>query len=615
MSGALSQLVAIGAQNDYITVNATITFFKTLYRKHTNFACEMIVNSLSGNTNFGKKANVILNRSGDLVTNMYVKASLPAVTTSNFSGYVSGTSTTQFAWVRRPGHVLLKTMEITIGGASVDKHYSTWLNLFYELTHKQEQERGYCQMIGDIPELTKLRGADSQGYFTRQKDLIIPLQFWFNRNPGLALPLIALQYHDIRFEVEFETAEKMCVYTGTVAPSGLALANAELLVNYVYLDQDERLKFAQRAHEYLIDQLQFTGSTSITGADTGFSQAITLTFSHPCKELVFAVQSALWTQGKTYLAYTHDDDMWEAAGGAVDQAAKKLAFGMFGLETAASSSAVYVVSTGKLNVNYDGAYYTNSTNATGTVVPNSITNKVYVTVVVSDGVTADATNGFGNLARSTTYKSLVLRQNALGSTSYGLGDRIQQVVIYISETAATTFEISNIDVKEHSLTVRDISIPIVAMTDNRYTTNNTSLYFEQDVVVYQWHNFGAALDGKGNPLATGLLQFNGKERFSVQKGDYFNYVEPHRTHTHTPCDGVNVYSFALNPEMHQPSGTANLSRIDKNILQLTFSDPSYLSGLNMISLGLLTSADFYCFATSYNIFRVISGLGGVAYAN
>ena len=251
---------------DVSTGNPQITFFKVVYRRHTNFALESIQQTFNGTVDFGRKVTATISRNGDLIHKMYLQVDLPALT--------SGTTT---AWTRNIGHVLINNVEIEIGGQRIDKHYGEWLHIWSELTQTAEHEDGYNVMIGNTSELT------TQAASIPAARLYVPLQFWFNRNPGLALPLIALQYHEVKVNLEFRPASECTVGSPTGTPS---LSDASLYVDYVFLDTDERRQFAQVAHEYLIEQLQFTGAESFSNS----SVKSKLNFNHPCKDLVWVVQ-------------------------------------------------------------------------------------------------------------------------------------------------------------------------------------------------------------------------------------------------------------------------------------------------------------------------------------
>tara|TARA_B100001094_G_scaffold324208_1_gene376432 strand:+ start:5651 stop:6817 length:1167 start_codon:yes stop_codon:yes gene_type:complete len=263
MGGGLMQLVAYGAQDVYLTGNPQITFFKVVYRRHTNFACESIEQTFNGNSGFGGKATATISRNGDLITNMYLQATLPELTGAT---YVNGV-----------GNALMKSVELEIGGQKIDKHYSEWLDIWSELTLPSEKEAGYKSMVGKYA---------SDGAADLTKGMVyVPLVFFFNRNPGLALPLIALQYHEVKINIEFRALSELVVGTNTGNDTTL---DAALYVDYVYLDTDERKRFAQVQHELLIEQLQFTGDESIPAGTT--NARVRMNFNHPVKELVFVVQ-------------------------------------------------------------------------------------------------------------------------------------------------------------------------------------------------------------------------------------------------------------------------------------------------------------------------------------
>lgn len=182
------QLVAYGAQDVYLTGNPQITFFKVVYRRHTNFSVETIDHSFSGVPDFGRRSTVTITRNGDLVTKMYLRAVLPDVKEPTGN---DGDENTKFAWVRRLGYAMIKSVELEIGGSKIDKQYGNWMNAWYELASAQEHDAAHAKMVGDYAYLTDLSAPDADGYCKRARTLFVPLYFWFCRNNGLALPLIA----------------------------------------------------------------------------------------------------------------------------------------------------------------------------------------------------------------------------------------------------------------------------------------------------------------------------------------------------------------------------------------------------------------------------------------
>ena len=268
MGGGLMQLVAYGAQDIYLTGNPQITFFKVVYRRHTNFAVESIEQTFNGQADFGKRVTATISRNGDLIQQMYLEV---ATTTS-----MGATSFFTYGF----GNALVKQAEIEIGGQLIDRQYGDWMNIWTELTVPAGKRVGYDDMVGNSAGTDLLGNLDA----VNKKRFYVPLQFWFNRNPGLALPLIALQYHEVKLNLELRSANELFNRAEGNDSTGKNLS-CKLYVDYIYLDTDERRRFAQVSHEYLIEQVQFTGAESKSTATS--SKNVTLNFNHPVKELIW----------------------------------------------------------------------------------------------------------------------------------------------------------------------------------------------------------------------------------------------------------------------------------------------------------------------------------------
>lgn len=310
-----------------------------------------------------------------------------------------------------------------------DKHYPQWLYIWNQLTLPLGKKAGYDLMTGEGSTLAAAAPATT---------LYIPLEFWFNRNVGLSLPLIALQYHEVKINIDFEAVTNL-VHTGNASTGVVSgdLGTTSLWVDYIYLDTDERRRFAQLSHEYLIEQLQFTGVETINQANP----RVKLNFNHPVKELVWAIQPDNY--GNQWTNFTAKPNIW-ASGTGVNAATWTSAF-----QDPGASNLVNI---------------------------------------------------------------------------------------------------------------------------NANTTN---------------------------------IQLNGQDRFNARDGNYFSLVQPFQHHENVPSNrGINVYSFALKPEEHQPSGTLNMSRIDTAVLKL-----------DVPNLGPSNTGSLYVFAVNYNVLRIMSGMGGLAYSN
>jgi hypothetical protein len=481
------QLVSYGAQDVYISGNPQITFWKILYKRHTNFAVESIEVTFNGQADFNKRVTAIINRNADMMYKTYLQVVLPQVTPTNGN---------RARWVNFVGHQLINMVEVEIGGQRIDRQYGDWMQIWTQLSTEAGSVRALNSMIGQTAALTF--PTDTNGNAPPQPcsangqlsscgalssipatTLYVPLQFWFCRNPGVAIPLIALQYHEVRINVEFNPVQ-LCAWHGSstpgnasasLTPSFGSLAGASLYVDYCYLDTEERRRFAQQSHEYLIEQVQYTGAESITSS----SNKIQLNFNHPVKELFWVVQRDSFVDCST-----------------------------------ASTANTYWL--GVQPFNY------------------------------SDDFDASV-HGL-----------------------YSVNDRT--------------------------------SVP----NDTNFSDEaNTNLFLLGKVILES----DIRCEG-GNPVEVAKLQLNGQDRFTEREGSYFDKVQPYQHHCRTPSTGINVYSFALRPEEHQPSGTCNFSRIDKATLQLTVS-------VNTVKDA--NTAQVRVYALNYNVLRVMSGMGGLAYSN
>jgi hypothetical protein len=261
MAGGLMQLVAYGAQDVYLTGNPEVTFFQAKYKRHTNFAMENIEQTVNGTAANSGRVSVTVARNGDLVGDMYIELE------SRGLDSLSSNATADSNWVAERA---VNNVELSIGGQRIDKHYQKWWRLYTELYLDEAKKANWGKMT-------------SAGY---GKTVYLPLIFFFNRNPGLYLPLIALQYHEVRIDIDL--ASDMATF---VNPSVF-----KVWANYVYLDTEERRRFAQKGHEYLIEQVQHTGNDTVDSAST---KQVRLSYNHPVKELAWcfsntSAKSSLW---------------------------------------------------------------------------------------------------------------------------------------------------------------------------------------------------------------------------------------------------------------------------------------------------------------------------------
>ena len=272
MGGGLMQLVAYGAQDIYLTGNPQITFFKVVYRRHTNFSMEAIQQTFNGSVGTGSSTvTATISRNGDLVSRLWLDVLMDE--------QAAGTGGTTANWINNTGHAFVKDCEIEIGGQRIDRHYGHWLDIWNELTDHDEKE-----WIGLNKHAAKDAYLNSDGLdgTNTAPRLYVPLQFWFCRNPGLALPLIALQYHEVKVKLTTRAMGALVVGNYATGVGAVKPTEVNLWADYIYLDTDERRRFAQVSHEYLIEQLQKEEGTDKT--------TMKLNLNHPVKELIWVNQ-------------------------------------------------------------------------------------------------------------------------------------------------------------------------------------------------------------------------------------------------------------------------------------------------------------------------------------
>lgn len=278
MGGGLLQLVAYGAQDAYICGNPQITFWKGLYKRHTNFSMEPFRINLTGQAAWGVKHSAIIGRHADLLYSTYLEVVMPPGAVVNCDK-------------GRLGYNLIKYVELDIGGQVIDRLYGEWLFLWDSLSNDYSGAVKTWQMVNagldaaseTIPSQTQCNTGS--GKPSNPTVLYIPLYFFFTKNPGAALPLIALQYHEVKINIQWNDA-KVIAGDFNNASSLDDPVQAAVYIDYIYLDVEERRRMAQQSHEYLIEQTQFNEDKGISS----YNNRIDLTFNHPVKELVWVVQ-------------------------------------------------------------------------------------------------------------------------------------------------------------------------------------------------------------------------------------------------------------------------------------------------------------------------------------
>lgn len=307
--GGQLQLVATGKQDVFLTGNPQMTFFKMVYRRYTNFAMESQAMYFDGDPDFGKRLTTLVPRRGDLLGPMMLEIVLPPVK------YEDGTVA---SYVNSIGHAIIEEITLEIGEQEIDKQTGEWMELWSKLTIPPGQKDGYSNMVGRVdgnvlpfstePPATCTVASSSSTYEYGAQKLYIPLQFWFNKNPGLYLPLLAMQYHPIRLNVKLRGLQEL-IYdpTSTGGCNDRSVQKARIVDirlwgDYIYLDTEERRRFVANDHEYLIEQIQYTPRIAIpVKQDT---QSVRLEFNHPLREMIWFIQRDYNLSKKDYFNYS-----------------------------------------------------------------------------------------------------------------------------------------------------------------------------------------------------------------------------------------------------------------------------------------------------------------------
>jgi len=289
--GGLLQLVAQGKQDVFLTGNPQITWFKMVYRRYTNFAIESQQIYFDGDPDFGKRLTALVPRRGDLLGPMIMEVVLPYVTMSDGS---SG------QYVNTIGYAMIEEISLEIGEQEIDKQTGEWMQLWTTLSTPASQIDALNNMIGQVdglnqpPVIIPSPSCSVAGYKYGAVKLYVPLQFWFNKNPGVYLPLLAMQYHPVRINVKFRDLASLISNSNqsatcsTVKPLPTKIVDIRLYGDYVYLDREERRRFVANTHEYLIEQVQYTPNISIPEGINILNAR--LEFNHPIRELIWVVQ-------------------------------------------------------------------------------------------------------------------------------------------------------------------------------------------------------------------------------------------------------------------------------------------------------------------------------------
>lgn len=536
MSGGLIQLVAYGVSDIFLTRNPQITFFKVVYRRHTNFSTEVIPQPFVDKADFGKRVSCILSRSGDLISRIHMVAVLPKI--PKFKDENNEIDLiTKFAWVRRIGYALIKNIEIEIGSELIDRQYGDWLNIWHELTIPDSKNLDV--MLGDVKELTEFTNGK------RSYKLFIPLRFWFNRFPGLALPVISLDYNHIKINVELNDFNNCHIITPThYINIDNDFVNFEPF-EFIQQDVDGEVSLARFIHFDIVDRRLYLWRLS----DNGF---LSLAETNPENIQTEAQQDAI--------LYPRDPN------------------------------------SGRLLKNENG----------------EIVNGKYLIRGLTTGFEAMPRINAVERAhknRSIRTSSLIIRDSFL-LVEYIYLDNEERVRFYQSKHEYLIEQVLFNGEKTVDGINQSFKMGFTQPCKELFWV--TQLSSAQNTRVNDIFNYTNSLlkDKDNNLLGKNIIEketimFNGQERLSLRDSDYFSYIQPYQHHSHNPAEGINIYSFSLHPERHQPSSSANFSKIDNIRLRIIVNT----------DIDFSNTAKLRIYCSVYNILRIVNGVSGLVFSN
>lgn len=282
-AGTLVELISRGQQDTYIIGNPQMSYFTSVYKRHTNFSIEPIRQIFNEIADFGKKVTCIIEKKGDILSDILLDIELPALANN-------------VSWTNGIGNFMIDYIELQLGGEPIDRIYGDMMDIWYELTTDLSVKNAYYKMVGKFITFTRTTQ-------TGALHLLVPLPFWFCRSISQALPIISMQYTDVKVVVQFKSFEQ-CWYKKTDAspPTNIHITAASLICNFVYLDVFERTKFAKtQLYEFLIEQFQINNSYSMVATTINFN--VPLNFNHPIKELYWTYRTNIATQNNDYYNY------------------------------------------------------------------------------------------------------------------------------------------------------------------------------------------------------------------------------------------------------------------------------------------------------------------------
>ena len=578
-SGVLLQLAAYGTQDLILMGNPQISHFRSVYKRHTNFTMQDILQTFEGIPKLGTLNPIKINKTGDMISDMYLDLTVQLTIPAENSQYVS--------LPPNLGYSLIEYVEFKIGGLTIDKHYFDWFNIYHELVNDNSHDTSYDNLINGKNHHTLVHGVDKEQTSTIQ--LYIPLYFWFCRYKNCALPIVALQYQDIILNIKFKESKYLVnhAYTTTPFTPKLEIVETDLcgvLCKYIFLDREERKYFASNEAEYLIEQVQSNLNNTVTGSNS--KTTTDLTFNHPVKSLFWVIKQDHHMnkgQSNNYLGLVNDNSY------EVDIIQLKQHILQYWAHFTGGPNKIYhpIIVNNVINwIDTQETYVPIPTTTTTTfnsnlILDNNLTKLSEIITIFSSEIHSNIKLlSHNNMPTNSIHDNLIINNNWSYKSLLILSKMLSLTKTEIKTTTGTNNLYSELT-------------PITSST-------NANIFTKQ--VMMDHSIYGVSPNVNHNPSSKARITMNGLTRTENHRGDYYNYLQPLNHNCKAPKCGINMYSFSLKPFEFQPSGSCNFSRLDRIVLEVTH-DTSLRNGILNI------------FALNYNVIKFKNGLCSLAYTS
>ena len=565
MTGGLMQLSAYGAQDVYLTGNPQITFFKSVYRKYTNFSIENIKQNLLGSKNLSQNTNTVLkskiNRNGDLLTGITFMFDIPNIFSSYATNEANEKINYKFKWIKNIGTSIIQRVNISIGGQIIDEHYGEWLNIWSELTLKTDKVDIYNKMIGNIPEIyDPAHNQGNNGFypssslnpshttdpddFTNKmnpyrsppsilgRTIYVPLVFWFCQYSGQSLPLIALQYHDIEILIELKP-----------------ITDLYLLIETKQGETSEMKSYTK---------------PNPLRSDQNIANFLSQTYGTEAYDVFYESNNTEYynTLVENFVSNINATGNWE-------------------LNPQLDITYVYLEDSERKRF----------ANTTHEYLIEQVSRYSYLGLVGEKTLDIPALHPVKKIILVTKRNDIDIRNDWTNFTNWLL----EEIAPWSVGNPNFQFQLDEYDSTDP--------------TSDKWS----GLLSDPNQLIIP--NKGNAKYFKQNILNNATFLINGVERQSNREGSFYNLLQPFNNCIRGPKSGIYVYSFSLEDNIDfQPKGSCNFSRIKNPQLVVDLVDvpPNYSDNS---SLQYKYMFDINIYVINYNILRIMAGMGSLAFSN